>query len=78
MQELLDNINKPENIGALSFLADISDDTTLPKEQYDAVSLLGVLGIFDDFAIVIKNLMYLVKRDVAHIFSAFLTLRTWI
>ncbi len=71
MQELLDEVNKPNDIGAVTINADISSQLTI-SEKYDAVTMLGVLGIFDDYEKVIDNLVSLISDDgCVYIFSAF-------
>ncbi len=61
MQELLDQVNKPVDRGIIAHKADISNRDTIPKDSYDIVTLMGVLGIFDDYKIVIDNCMSMVK-----------------
>lgn len=57
MKELLDEVNKPVDIGIKAHLADISSTSFKSDMKYDAVTMLGVLGIFDDFEPVIDNLV---------------------
>ena len=70
LQELLDKVNEPcityetnkqTNKLIHTILADVSNKETLPSEKYDIVTMLGVIGIFDDFKIIFDNALSLVK-----------------
>ena len=72
MQELLDQVSQPRDAGIRTVLADIRDAASLPHKKYRAVTCLGVLGIFDDFTVVIRNIMELTEDGgTAWIFGAF-------
>lgn len=72
MQELLDEVNHPTSIDASVINGDISATLTIETGAWDAVTMLGVLSIFDDFKPVIKNLMSLITpKGCVYIFSVF-------
>lgn len=61
LPELLEKAK--QRIPSSSFLhGDISSRGTLPEKQYDAVFLLGVLGIFNNIDPVFENLIRLCKK----------------
>lgn len=58
MGDLLERVNDGiEDNQITTILADVSQRETLPKKQYDIVTLLGVLSIFDDFTDVLDNIL---------------------
>lgn len=71
MQELLDEVNLPD-IGANTIKCDISNSACIPDKKYDVITMMGVLGIFDDYKVVLDNLMSMIKNNgIVYIFSCF-------
>lgn len=65
MPELLEELNTGQEAGTKPFhpfLGNIADETALPNETFDIISMLGVISIFDDFRPVIKNLISLLRE----------------
>lgn len=72
MKELLDEVNKPEDIGATTILTDISKVPCTIKDQFDIVTMMGVIGIFDDFEPIIDNLLSITREHgCIYIFGVF-------
>lgn len=75
LPELLERVNTEQNIKAV--LGDISNpDTYKDKmgelQDCDFVTMMGVLGIFDDFKPIIQNALKFIKKDgILYIFTSF-------
>ncbi len=64
MPELLERIHKDMGDEVKTFSADISNINTLPKNiQFDCVTMLGVMSIFDDFRKILDNVLELLKSN---------------
>lgn len=64
MPELLEKVNDGISRNKIStILADISKGETLPLKKYNVVTMLGVLSIFDNFEVVIDNLLNMVADN---------------
>ncbi len=74
MDELLDHVNdgfgEDEKISVIR--GDISDKNSLPSEKFDIICMMGVIAIFDDFRLVLDNMMSLLSdQGCAYVFSGF-------
>ncbi len=66
MPELLEELNSGQEAGAKPLhplLGNIADDTTLPEQKFDIITMLGVISIFDDFRPVLRNLAKMLKEN---------------
>ena len=66
MPELLEKLNAGQENEEKPFhplLGNIADETTLPDENFDIISMLGVISIFDDFRPVLRNLKKMLSED---------------
>lgn len=67
MPELLEKVDE----GINTIEGNIADKSTIPKKTFDIVSMLGVMGIFDNLEKIIDNVMTLVNTERGGCFYLF-------
>lgn len=75
MSELLDKLNSGMGENEKPFhaiLGSIADESALPEEKFDFITMLGVMSIFEDFRPIILNLKKMLNNNgYIYIFSIF-------
>lgn len=73
MEELLPLVNDGiEGKQIITHFGDIASRETLPNSQYDVITMLGVLSIFDEFEKVLNNAVSMLnKKGVLMVFGIF-------